>query len=212
MALHSKKDFAETVGLKTNALAVYIKRKKIILSGDYIDDSLATNRDFIEKRARVLLKNEVKGRPATREPQAPNVKPPQTPKPPVPNVEEAEEEGGSLFQKIERLKAAKLREEIELLKIKKHKLNAELIPTELVKPLFMQFSKSLTTAYQNELDSMLMEIAHKTKLSNKDRAYFKKRVIEVINQSNKEGVEDTKKNIKHIADQYAEVRGRGESK
>jgi hypothetical protein len=38
MALHSKSDFAKLCGLTTGNLTNYIKRNKVLMSGDFIDD------------------------------------------------------------------------------------------------------------------------------------------------------------------------------
>jgi hypothetical protein len=49
MALHTKKQFAKLCGITTKELSVYAgpKRRKVVYSGDYVDDTIQPNIDFL---------------------------------------------------------------------------------------------------------------------------------------------------------------------
>lgn len=51
MALLTKKEFAEKCGLETKSLSVYARpdRRKVVYSGDYVDDSIEPNKSFLQK-------------------------------------------------------------------------------------------------------------------------------------------------------------------
>ena len=91
-------------------------------------------------------------------------------------------------------------------------MRGELIPVELVKPLFIQFSKSISASFSDAADAVITEIGHKKKMTRAEKAELRARFVEVNNTAVDEGVKDTVKNIKHIAEEFADVRGKGENR
>lgn len=111
---------------------------------------------------------------------------------------------------MEALKEKKLKEEIEKLVIGNQKMRGELVPIEMIKPLFIQYSKSMITAFQNATENVLVEFGHKHNLTLKEKAEIKKQIVDIINQATDAGAEDTKKSIKSIVDDFSIKKGRGE--
>ena len=50
MALYTKKQFAELCCVSSQYINEYLKRKHLVLSGDYIDDTIEPNLSFLKKR------------------------------------------------------------------------------------------------------------------------------------------------------------------
>src|SRR5690606_352900 len=51
MALHTKKDFADLCGLRTNTLATYVGRGKVVVRADnMVDDKDPVNKAFLQHR------------------------------------------------------------------------------------------------------------------------------------------------------------------
>ena len=111
---------------------------------------------------------------------------------------------------MEKLKEKKLEEEIEKLVIQNQKMRGELVPIEMIKPLFIQYSKSMITAFQNATENVIVEFGHKKNFSLKEKAEIKKQIVDIINQATDAGAEDTKKSIKSIVTDFSLKRGRGE--
>lgn len=197
------------LGIPTNALAVYVSRGKIVLSGDYVDDSIPHNLAWLNKQK--IKRGLIDDRKDHRSPDRPNVERPVY-KTSDPNVGAA---NNARFPRIvdplDQLRGEKLVEETELLKIRKEKLKAQLLPIEIIKPLFIQFSKSITTAFHNELETMLIEVSHKSGMSNEQMSEMRHRFVQVINQGIDEGIAMTNQGLKNIIAEYSEKRGVGQS-
>lgn len=225
MAFHSKKEFAKLCGVRTGDLSNYIKRGKVVLSGEYIDDTNEVNAAFIEKRT---------GRPpktTTSISPPPKITAPEKreskKQPPKPSNEEElvipdsdiEIDALSislppaLLDKIDKITAIqKKAKEIAILELREQKIRGEVVPTEVVKSLFIQFSKGMMTAFQQAADAVITEVSHKKKLSSKDEASLRGKLITITNKYATEGRENSKKGIENIVNEYAEKRGRGEKK
>src|ERR1035441_2132728 len=50
MALYTKKEFTAICGIRNDDLSIYVKRKKVVLTGEMVDDTILVNKNFIEKR------------------------------------------------------------------------------------------------------------------------------------------------------------------
>lgn len=207
MALHLKKDFAALCNLKTKDLSNYIKRKKVVMSGDYVDDSLAINKDFLRRRNGGDKKHEVEkvleiSAPKVDQPAAPNVKKPA----------DFNANGGTyeLEKHQKALSIEKMQEEIELLQIKKEKQLGLVIPTPLVKLLFTQHSKSIVSSFHNATDTLLMKIQKMKGLSSVEMASLRGELTEIINIAVDDSIKESKKQIKNIVTEYSEKKGVGE--
>lgn len=207
-------------GMESRKLSVYISRRKVVMSGDYFDDTIETNRLFLAKyggnKAEVKKEKPAKkaemGKPISvkkleimepeREVQdAPNTEAPK-------NLEYLSLE--ALEKKKKEVDIQKGTEQIAILKVQKEKLHGTLIPTELVVQLMVQHSESIKVAYSEALDNMIILISHKKKLSSTEEADIRRQVGPLLNKAVDNAIRASKKGINNIVDEYSEKKGRGE--
>ncbi len=196
MALHSKADFAKLCGMTASNLHNYIHRdKKVIMSGDYIDDSHPINKLFLEKR---------KAKVFDEKPKPINVSVPNNTQP-VPKVEKPEPGTDDYIKLDRKLKAQQLEKievETRLLELKEAKMNGELIPTELVQAVYMQQNQSFITSFNNSIDDFLTLFSKKKGLSHDETVAYRSEIIKIINEASKASIEITKTNIQNIIDEF----------
>ena len=101
---------------------------------------------------------------------------------------------------------------IELNKLKIAKLSGDVIPTQLVLDVFAQHFKSITISMHQGCDNFLMVIAKMTSMKKADVAKIRGELIDIVNESVRDGVQDSKDSIKNIVGEYSDKRGVGERK
>lgn len=231
MALYSKADFARFIGKKNNYVGVLIKRHKIICNKNgLIDDTSEINKGWIDKykdKNNLVVGSDGNLTPADGEvitPEKTETKaavisiaksPPATANKQQPAKQLTTSDQLSYTQ-LEREKLQrdieKRDEEIRLLRLRAEKIEGSVIPVELVKNLIAQFAQAMSTAYETTMSNALIEIANKTKMSSKDQAHYKGKIIEQINNSNAEAVKIAKSSLQKLVDEHTEQRGKGERK
>jgi len=194
MPLYTRVEFAKLCGIESGNLSNYIKRGNVVLSGVFVDDSIAVNRQFMQRRAQRLAKVGV--------PEAVS-KHDRVGKPKLTDAQNLVDE--KTQADIERIRTV-----TELNQLKIEKQQGENIPTALVMPLVSQFAHSMIGAFKNGMEAMLVEIGHKKKLSNAEMADLRKVLTAIINKSATDGVEDARKGTANIVNEYIEKRGKGE--
>ena len=217
MAEYSKKEFAALCGITPSALSNNITgakgravKVKVNAAGK-IDSTDPTNAYFLQKKLaerKIVLNNEV-GSDASEE---------------ETNTEaEAEFErnvnsagGGAVVDIIQldrhkkQLDINKISEEIEILKVKKEKLHGEVIPTDAVKMVLVQHTKSIVSEFQTAADNLIVKIAKQKGLNLNEQAELRGYLVDQINIAAAEAITTTKKSIKTIVNEYATKRGIGE--
>jgi hypothetical protein len=213
MALHSKKDFAALCGMSTKALAVYInpKRGKVIMSGDYIDDSHPVNKDFLEKR---------KGSVEPPAPKLHMLRP--DPGADIPNTGEDEDDdagigedgepdsGYQLNKKLLKKKIEKLDVDTRLQELKEEKMRGELIPVDLVKNLFRAHTQSIVTSMKDGIDELLINFSVEARLRGDQVAGLRGKIVGILNNGVDKSVIVTQKNMRSIVNQVKVKRDVGE--
>ena len=199
MAIYTKKEFAEKCGFTTKILAVHILRGKLTVNNNMIDDSDLQNSFFLKKYSGVIrtpkeVSLEVEAEPKTEK------------------TKEAQPENQRFNLETEKksLDIEKITEEIKLLKVKTSKASGEVIPTEVVRMVFAQHFKSLTAAFQNAADNLLMDIQKMKNLSREEVAHLRGQLVIVVNGAIDEGVKESKKSISNIVQEYSDKKGVGE--
>lgn len=235
MALYPKKEFGQLAGLKNpRDIKVYINRNQVIPSGDYIDDTIPQNLEWINKRrAKKGWPNLGEGVPVELEPtydtkapnvskavigpgKAPNVKNP-TPRK-EPTLEDLENKDPNKMTKSEielvtkRAEMEKKLEEVELAKIKVAKQKGELIPAELIYSLITEMSEAMKISYNDAIENYTVVVARQKKLSGQEEANIKSHFTRIINDTLKRQTVVAKKGLQNIVKEYQEVRDRGERK
>lgn len=216
MALHTREDFCELTGIKSREVSTYISRGKIVLSGELFDDTIPQNAEFIKKRAEIMSKKKgIEQTPPETKPEYKNVSPNyanlKTPKyvPPAPGTEDK-----TPIIELERAKLIlqniKTTEEIEKLRLHNAKASGESIPTELVKVIFAQHSKSVITSFHNGAENLLIEISKKLGMDRSVLAEFKGVLVKIINDAVDKSITESKKQIGNVVKEYAVKREQGE--
>jgi uncharacterized protein YcgL (UPF0745 family) len=194
MPLYTRVEFAKLCGIESGNLSNVIKRGNVVLSGEFIDDSIAVNRQFMQKRAQLLARKGVPEAVSKHD------------KVGKPNLTDAH----NLVDEKTQADIERIRTVTELNRLKIAKQEGENIPTELVMPLVAQFAHSMIGAFKNGMEAMLVEIGHKKKLTNAEMADLRKVLTATINRSAQEGVEDARKATGNIVNEFIEKRGKGE--
>jgi hypothetical protein len=181
-------------GIESGNLSNVIKRGNVVLSGEFIDDTIAVNRQFMQKRAQILARKGVSEKISGQDRYE---KPKLT-------------EGQNLVDEKTQADIERIRTVTELNRLKIEKQEGENIPTELVMPLVSQFAHSMIGAFKNGMEAMLVEIGHKKKLTNAEMADLRKVLTATINRAASDGVEDARKATGNIVNEFIEKRGKGE--
>lgn len=225
MPRYTRREFAEMCGVTPVYVNQYVARKKIILneSGE-IDTAFPMNAAFYEARKGSLPQTQEVKVAVVQQPKVKAKKTPQTiyvPEMPKSkagkhnmNSEEIEKmtTNFEMDNALKRLEMEKKELEVEKLKIQNAKLNGEVIPTDLVKMIFAQHFKSVTTAFHQGADNFITEITKRLDLKRDEMVMLRKELVEIINQAVNDSIEDSKGSIDNIQEEYSEKRGIGERK
>jgi hypothetical protein len=202
MALFTKAEFSRACGVSTGYIAMNISRGKITLSGDYVDDSIRDNSEFLLKCKSKAGKKEVT-----------EVEPVQV-KPGTPakqrQARPLQPENGGLEAAKTSHQIEKLQQEVEILKVKREKLHGQVVKTEDVKVLFSQHTKSILVEYSNSVDKIIVKIAKRKSLTNEEVAEIKKELIEEINLATDRALDETKKNLRNLISEFSQQKEVGE--
>jgi hypothetical protein len=215
MALYKREDFCKLIGLQSRELSTYIKRGKVFLSGELIDDAITQNAEFMQKRAEILLKkNGGTAPPVTTEvhnqvsPNYQNIKhhqfkevpPPAGDKTPIVELERTKLILGNI----------KTTEEIEKIRLHNAKAAGESIPIDVVKVVVAQLAKGFITSFQNSSENFLIEISKKVGMDRVMLADSKGLLFKNINEAINKAVDESKKQITDIVKEYAIKKEQGE--
>lgn len=216
MALYSKVEFAGICELTVSNLGVYIKRKKVILSGDYIDDVIPENKLFLEKRLTLSLKKTDSTQDQVNEgSRSLNIQPPAERTILKPNVKSPKADGSQInLTELTRQKLIieieKRREETDLLKIRKDKLIGEVIPIVLATQLLTVQNQSMVTCQKDGMDELLINFAKEVRLSGAQLAKLRGIMVNIINEGSDKAIKMTARQLKTIVDEYSQKREVGE--
>lgn len=216
MALYKRKEFAEKCGVKKAYLTTYIGRGKVILTGKMIDDSIPENAYFMKVRTDKIAVEGEKGEP----------KGPKKPSKILTEAEVQDTEGSKAEESMKdeeekrnmynlglekkKLDIEKVKEDIEIAKLKREKLSGELIPTDLVKIIFATHSKSITTGFHQGVENILSQIAKQAGLDREQIAKIRGNLIDIINKGIKTAGTTSRKDLANVVAEYSQKRERGE--
>jgi hypothetical protein len=212
----TKKEFAVKCGIKTNRLAIYIKRFKVEVNKDgSIDDSNPINVLFMEKclsrhsKAHNIESN-AHGTPIESE-----ITPPAPLKAPSKKVEnEAFSRQNTKLVEIQEKKGGLDIEgktnSIELQRIEIRKKRGELVPTESVKNLIIQHSESMKTSYSEASDNLIVIISHKKQLSSDEISDLRKQFTKIVNNAIDNAITFTMTGLRNVVNDFSQKRGVGQ--
>lgn len=108
------------------------------------------------------------------------------------------------------LDTAKRKKEIQKLDIEIAKKNGEVVPSEVILPVFIRHNKSLMTAFKNACDAMLTEYSKVKDMNPEEIAHIRSAVIGETNKAMTKATELTESDVKGIVDDYSVRKGVGE--
>lgn len=223
MAKYTTKEFAALCNIKTNYLSVKINRDKAVVVGadGLIDDQNDMNRRFLEKifgRMDMVPKN----MPI----------PPQTAKSKKAKQDDEDSEDGESaiatledllndpnrnslpYPELERiykyLQGKKIEEDIKKTKIEISKKKGEVLPYDLIKPLFTMHNQSILTEFKNTTDETLRSVAHRYKIPISEVAAIKGDWIAAINTAIANAIKLSVKSVSGIVQEYSDKKGVGQ--
>ena len=202
MSLHTKAEFARLTGKSKAHVSMGIKRKQIILSGDYIDDTIHKNKTVMNRWKHQSSKAKV-GKiapPVEEKPKAPKgIKPP-----------------SQMFSDVGLDDIKKQAEidlkiaQIERTNLQNQKLRGDSIPTDLVKSTVSILGHSFQSSYKNGAEAFIIDFCHRMKAPAKIEAEMKGKLIKLINKSHSNAIIEAKKSIESIVEQNAVVKNSDE--
>lgn len=196
MALLTKKDFADSCGMETKKLSVYIQRRKVkAMDNGLIDTNDELNKSFMIIHSGKERVAKVAKEPKGRKPRANTLN--TIPQPQIqreeiwiePGIEDEElDENGipalhvseKAYKHYLSLKT-KASEELERLKIEK--LKGDVVPTQPIETLVFQFKQYTLTQQKIAYESFLNEITHKYSITGEDMAYYRSFFIKALNNA-----------------------------
>lgn len=119
-------------------------------------------------------------------------------------------ENYKLDAQLKKLELQKAENDIALQNAKIQKLSGEQIPTQLVRGLIAQHSKSITVAFKNAAEVFLTRIVQKAGIDRTIATDLKADLIGIVNQAVNDSIEESKKSIENIVSEYSQKREVGE--
>jgi hypothetical protein len=233
MAFYLRSQFAELCGLSKAEVSMNIKRGKIILSGDYVDDSIRSNAEFIEKwqiKRGLKIVSAKEPEPvavlkSTSEPipdavpaplpnRIPKIEPPKPrPAPKSPNIQPPNEfmyAGNQIDAQIKTVELERKLEDLEIAKLKRQKMAGESMPTDLVKNTISVYSRSVSRSFNNAADNLLVEFQTMADISREQVSLMRGKLNAIVNKAINDAYENAIDMVDNIVDEYSETRGKGE--
>jgi hypothetical protein len=206
MSKLTKKQFADHAGLTTGNLSNYIGRGKVVVGADDLIDTLHdVNTAFLQKRAKHLQNITIEPAPAAPTKQLTIEK--------QPGDDVAEEDIPELYiseKRLKHLQGNKTEEEIRLKKLEYEKKQGLVLPSELIKPVFLQHNQSMITAFKNATEQMITEFTQVKEFTTEETSYLRGQMIGAINKAAEAGTLTTEKALKRIINEFIDKKGVGE--
>lgn len=193
MALYKNSEFAALCGITTANLFVNIGRGKLVRHDKkHLDSAHPVNAAFIQK---------YQGKGPQVMAAAPEKK--DAPSDPGKAAREAElKELMAMEKETKRLAMETKRKEQALLDARIQKMHGQLMPTDLVKVLFAQHFREVSTSFKQGIDGILSEIGKKARLNGNQVAEIRATMVKIINECVNKSVENSKKSIQQVVSEY----------
>ena len=220
MAFYKQSELAKLLGKGQAHVTMAVKRGKLLLSGDFVDDTVLENKIWIDRQKanakQVVDEPKVESVPKV-EPipivQAKKLKEPILSKPKqrilkdfVPTDVERTSESIADLDKAKKEAEIRYKEsQTRLSELKEQKLRGENIPTDLVMNVIGMLGHSLQSSYKNGAAQLMHEISTRTKMNVELEAEFNGRLIDLINISHSDAIIEAKKSIKNIINESSSV-------
>jgi hypothetical protein len=132
---------------------------------------------------------------------------------PTPVVLEKKQQGQDKFDLDLAKKKAdieKVHGEIRLQKLKEAKLRGEMVPIDLMRTTLEVHTRSIVTAMKDGMEDLLLQVSSEFRGSSEQLSRLRGIVITILNAQVDKSVEATKKQLRVLANDYAERKEVGE--
>ena len=106
--------------------------------------------------------------------------------------------------------ALKIEKEIEKLGLDVSKRQGELIPYDVVTPLFKQHNHHIVTSFNDCIDTIIGDVLATVELSLEQRAAINGKLTDSVNDAMRAATEMTANSLDEIVNEFADKRGRGQ--
>lgn len=204
MAIYKKGEFAKLCGIGNSAITNAINRHQLIETNGRIDTSIAMNYDYMMvSRARNGLDSE--GVPDNPASVLSKMKAIEQPAPKKTKAEQTDSDSAQGAYDLERRKKLadieKKQVDIRIALLTEQKLKGESIPTNIVRDIITQMSKSFIESYRDKSEQFVINIAHKNRLSADQSAEMKGELIRMINKAHDDAISEAQAAMKAIVQQ-----------
>jgi hypothetical protein len=198
MAIYKKGEFAKMCGIGASAVTNAINRGHLKDDNGRIDTSLPINYDYMMiARARNGLSDLIHDNPNSV---LSKIKAAQSE--PVEKKPASDSDGAYDLERKKKLAdLEKKNVDIRIALLTEQRLKGESIPTQLVKELINQLSKSFLESYRDKSEQLVINISHKNKLSAERTAEMKGELIKAINRSHDDAITEAMTSLKSILQQ-----------
>jgi hypothetical protein len=213
MGLHTRKQFAELIGLDYEdknvraTFSMWVKRGNLIIKDDLIDDTDPQNSYWIEKqKSKVPKVLKVEPQPVEEKKIIPSDGPSQEKKNKKAvdhGVSSAGKSRHELDIEKKELEIEKLKVDTRLQELKEEKIRGEIIPIGLVKQLFNTFSQAVLTANKDGFDYHLINISKEARLTGDQLAKFRGQTVQMLNENVEKAIKITQKSLKSLVDEFS---------
>lgn len=220
VAFHTRKQFAELCGIDHSTssgrgtIGMAIKRGKIVLSGELIDDQFPENAEYLRKAsAKSSTENVVETvlDNVSSTAKAPIIDTPERKQPKAPTVTAPKGESGYVLERqLKQQDLEKKQVETRLLNLREQKMLGEQMPTELVKKLIFEYNQSSITSQKDGYEDLLIIISKECNLNEIQLANLRRKMVDVVNTTVNKAIDMTKRNLKIILSEFSESKGVGE--
>lgn len=201
MALLSRLELAEKFNVPTNQLAVMISRaskgKKILMDGDYVNDTNPMNKAWIDKyQQKAIAKGGKKTERREKET----------------GSDESEENNSYALLEKEKLKeqVEKLKNENRKLKLNNEKTVGNFIPVDHANVLILQLSEAIHLSWESELHDVLSKLSSRFQLTRDEITEIKKEKTSASNSARQRSIKEAKKLLRKLQNDTSDKRGVGE--
>lgn len=203
MARYSKDEVIQMCGIKKESARSYFKnyvdRGKLVLSGDFIDDSIPVNAEFIRKRVNTTGTPHVPQQPSSTSTKKLHYEEPKYDKSKF-----------DLDKQLKQQELLKKEAETRLLNLREEKIRGEIVPIELIKNLMVTHTKSIVTAQKDGIEDLLININKEARLTGAQLAKLRGKMVEILNIAVDKAISTTKKDLDVIIGQISTKREVGE--
>lgn len=230
MALLTALEFSELCIVPRTSLASYESRGKIVAKGSgkskKFDTENPINSLFIrDKQAKKTTEqeeaeiiNRIKKYPATTD--KPETSHTDAFNKILADVVEAEKAVGVVrngipkyedsVQLLKYLDTLKRQSEIDLNKIKVQKQKGEVVPADLIEPIFLEHNRHILTEFKNAMDEVLKIFSKMKDLEPNENAELKGILRNRVNKAMKDASESSSQSVKSVIKNYTSARAAGE--